>query len=89
MTYYPLAVAVVALGYALLVRNAWYYAAAAGSLCCWLGAFGWDAFRQARRTIAGLDYIVCGVASFFVALALSLAKMGVFRRLRHRWQRKE
>ena len=89
LTYYPLAVAVVALAYGRLVKNPWHYAAAAGSFCCWLGAFGWDVFLQARRMIAGLDYLVCGVASFFVALVLSLAKMGVFRRLRDRWQRKE
>jgi hypothetical protein len=88
LTFYPLSVACIALVYALLAGNPWYYAAAAGSLCGWLGMFGWSRFSQARRTIAGLDYIAWGALSFLIAIAVSLMKIGVFRRVYHRWRPK-
>ena len=89
LTLYPLVVAVFAVAYGFANKNCWYYAAAAGSLCGWASGYGWNVFCQARRALAGLDYIAWGAASFFVALLLSLMKMGAFKRFHARRENKE
>jgi hypothetical protein len=82
LTAYPLVAAGAAVVYGFAVGNSWYYAAAIGGFCGWCAVPGWNLFCQARRTIAGLNYIALGAASFLVALLVSFRKMGVFRRLR-------
>jgi hypothetical protein len=85
LTLYPLSITIIAGVYGFANKNSWYYASAVGSLCGWLAVPGWNIFCRARRSLAGMDYIVCGVASFLVAFVVSLVKMGFFRRYyRHR-----
>lgn len=88
-TYYPLSVAAFAVVYGFAVKNSWYYATAIGSLFGWSVVPGWNSFVQLRRALAGLSYIAWGAASFFVALLVSLLKMGVLQRLYARWRGKE
>ena len=83
---YPLAMAAFALVYGLAVKNAWFYGAALGSVCGWLSAPGWNLLQHARRSLAGMDYIVWGAASFLLAFFVSLMKMGFFRRPHNRRQ---
>jgi hypothetical protein len=78
---YPLLAAAIAVAYGVAVKNYWYFASAIGCLGGWLAASGWTSYRQARRAVGGLDYVVWGIISFLVALAVSLSKMGVLRRL--------
>jgi hypothetical protein len=81
LTFYPPILAIVAVGYGLLVKNRWYYASAVGSLCGWAAGTGWSVYRQARHAVAGLNYIVLGAIFFIAALLVSLSKMGLLQRL--------
>jgi hypothetical protein len=89
LTVYPLSVAALAAGYGFFCKNPWYYASVFGSLCGWIVVPGWMLFSQARRTFAGMDYIVWGIASFLLAFLVSLMKMGFLRRLYDRWRGKK
>jgi hypothetical protein len=84
---YPLMVAAVAVVYGYLVKNRWYYAAAAGTLVCWSVAGGKATYFALRHLVAGLGYIVAGLASLALALLISLWKTGWPRRLLDRWPR--
>jgi hypothetical protein len=86
---YPLLMAALACTYGLTVKNAWYYASALGSVCGWLAVPGWTLFQQARKTLAGMDYIVWGAASFLLAFLVSLMKMQFFQRLYRYMREKE
>ncbi len=85
---YPLLAGTIALVYGLLVKNPWCFASAVGCLCGWLAASGWSSYRQARRSIVGLDYIVWGIVSFVLAILVSLSKTGLLRRLHLRGRKR-
>jgi hypothetical protein len=77
---YPLAALGVAVLYGWLVRNRWYFLSAAAVFACWAGTFGWQAYHGLRRAMAGLDYLLAGLALFAVAMLISLAKAGLLPR---------
>ena len=77
---YPLAVAAVAVVYGYLVRIRLYYGVAGTVLVCWLATRGWRAYLYLRQFMAGLDYIAWGLASFLVAIWISLLKAGLPQR---------
>jgi len=87
-TFYPPCAAVGAAAYGFLLKNRWYYAGALGSLCGWSSGTGWGAYRQARNSIAGLNYIVSGAIFFLVAIVVSLSKMGLLQKLFSRERKK-
>jgi hypothetical protein len=82
---YPLMVAGVALVCGYLVKNRWYYAAAAGTLVCWAVAAAKVTYLALRHRVVGLDYIVAGLASLALALLISLWKTGWPQRSLGRW----
>jgi hypothetical protein len=77
---YPLLAASAAGLYVFVVGNREYLIAVVGGLFVWLVKVGWPAYQQLRHTVEGLDKIVFGVLFLVLALAISLAKAGVFRR---------
>jgi hypothetical protein len=88
LTFYPAAMVLVAVGYGLLVRNRWYHAAALLTVAAWLAANSPRGYRALREQVAGLDQIAWGAASLAVALAISLAKLGIPQKwLRWLWKR--
>jgi hypothetical protein len=87
-TTYPLSVAALAIAYGFANKSPWYYATAVGSAGAWLAVPGWNLFLSARRSLAGMDYIIWGTVSFLVALLVSLAKMRFFHRICERWRDK-
>jgi len=89
LTLYPIMAAVFAVLYGFVNKNSWYYTSAIGSLCGWFIVPGCNLLGQARRSLAGMDYIVWGAASFVVAVLLSLLKMKFFHQLYERWRSKK
>jgi hypothetical protein len=86
---YPLAIAALAAVYGFLCKNPWYFAAVLGSLGGWVAKPGWSLYSQSRRSVAGMDYIVGGIASFLLAFLVSLTKMKSFNRPSDRRRPKE
>ncbi|MCA9101164.1 MAG: hypothetical protein KDA63_08445 [Planctomycetales bacterium] len=78
MTYPALAIAL-ALVYGYLVRNAAHFAAAAGVATLWLIDGAYDLYRWLRDAVAGLDYLVWGLAALVVALLISVSKIAKLR----------
>jgi hypothetical protein len=78
---YPVLIAVAACGYGFLVRNEGYLISALVILVTWMSGSGWHVYAQLRRAAAGLDQIVWGLIFFSIALAISLEKAGLRKRL--------
>ncbi len=78
---YPAIVAFVSCGYGFLVRNEAYLVSALAILGAWLSGSGWQMYAQVRKAAAGLDQIVWGLVFFSIALAISLEKAGLRRRV--------
>ncbi|NLE37770.1 MAG: hypothetical protein GX621_07070, partial [Pirellulaceae bacterium] len=81
---YPLAAAAVAVVFLLLTANREYLLAVFGGALAWLVKVGWPGYQQARNTVEGLDKIVLGGLFLLIALAISLGKAGLYRRIRRR-----
>ncbi len=79
---YPGVLSVVALAYGRLLAEKAYYVVAAAGLCAWITAWGWSGYRQLREVIVGLNQIVLGILFFALAAVVSLAKAGIWSRLR-------
>lgn len=86
LSIYTTAMVATATAYGWFAGNRRYFAAAAGSAACWLGVFGLHGYRQARQAMAGLDYILSGLASLLLAMLISLAKTDVGKRWFAAWQ---
>ncbi len=80
LSVYPMLSIASAAAYGYLVHNRWHYAAAATNLGTWTSIAGWQTYLVWRRTVAGLDQIVCGVLFFLLAAAISLLKTGLPQR---------
>jgi hypothetical protein len=78
---YPAMAITLAILYGWLVSNWIYFATAAACLACWAGSASTHAYRQLRQTMAGLDYILWGLAFLLVALLISLLKTDLGNRL--------
>jgi hypothetical protein len=78
---YPLAMAAALVGYGLLLRHRPSLLVAGLILVCWFATAGWQGYRYLRRFILGLDYIALSLGAFAVAVAISLGKSGVFKRV--------
>jgi hypothetical protein len=77
---YPLAMAVVLVGYGLLLRHRPSIAVAGLVVVCWLATAGWQGYRLLRQLVLGLDYIVVSLALFALAVLISLGKSGLLNR---------
>jgi hypothetical protein len=77
---YPLVVALLALGYGLLVRDRLFYAAAAAGSAAWLAVAGARGYATLRRLVVGLDQIALGLLFFLLAATISLIKTGAVAR---------
>jgi hypothetical protein len=85
---YPLPAAGVALAYGSLLRSRAYRTTAKVALGYWLLVAGGRAYAALRPSVAGLDQIAGGLASFVLAALISLTKAGVVPRWLARWRRK-
>ena len=63
--------------YGLLAGCPPFVFAACVGLSGWLASGSWQTYSHLRRAVAGLDWIVAGLAFFAVAAAISLLKTGV------------
>ncbi len=79
---YPVVPLVVALAYARLVGGMMFYGVAAACAAGWLVVIGSALYRQLRAFVPGLDKIAWGIAFFALATIVSLAKAGLWRRLK-------
>ncbi len=79
-TLYVALIVALALGYGALLRDRWYYFAALGGVTSWIAACGWRSYLALRETMAGLDFLIWGFASFVVAALISLRKAGGLRK---------
>ena len=77
--YQALAMAV-AIGYGRWVHNKLYLAGAILIGLCWVQTICLRAYHFLRPLMAGLDYVLWGAVSLFVAMLISLAKAGWLRR---------
>jgi hypothetical protein len=78
--WYPLLIAAWAGGFAALVRDRLYFAAAGTSLAAWLLHSGIEMYDQLRKVVVGLDQIAWGMLFFLLAMAISLRKAGLWPR---------
>ncbi len=77
---YPLLAATVAAVYGYLMSNPVYLLPVIGSVLAWLVKVGGPNYQKLREPVEGLDKIVLGTLFLVVALLISLAKAGLFRR---------
>src|SRR5262249_60856431 len=73
---YPLAAALVAVGYGGLVRERWFYYQAAASLAAFVSAAGLRGDVVLPQVLVGLDHITLGLPFFVLAALISLKKAG-------------
>jgi hypothetical protein len=84
---YPLLAIAFAGVYYFLTTEEVFLTAALVCLAGWVTASGWRSYRDLRRLIVGLDWIVSGLAFFVVAALISLTKTGLPARWLHRRER--
>jgi hypothetical protein len=77
---YPLVLAAVLAGYGRLLGHRPSVALAAVALVGWLAVGGVRGYRALREEVAGLDYLVSGLALLPVALLVSLYRSGALAR---------
>ena len=77
---YPLALALVAVGYGWLVGNRAYRRVVATDGCLWSGMAAWYGYLFAQQLLAGLRYLVGGAVCFLLAAIISLLKTGLPQR---------
>ncbi len=80
VTLYPLAIAGMAAGFGVLVRDRWYVIGGGASLAGWLAHSGSHTYARLRELVIGLDLVVYGLLFFLVATAISLRKAGLWPR---------
>ncbi len=73
---YVVALAVAAFAYAWLVRLRVYLLTSVAMVVAPIATSAWPWFARARHAVPGLDYIVVGLASLALGLAVSFAKAG-------------
>lgn len=77
---YPLVMAVVLAGYGRLLGHRPSVALAAAALAGWLAVTSVKGYRSLREEVAGLDYLVLGLALLPAAVLVSLYKSGALAR---------
>ncbi len=75
---YPLLPMAIAAVIGLFLADSAFFLVGLAVLGCSLGAWGWQGYALARRSIVGLDQITAGLTSFVVAAGISLWKAGAF-----------
>jgi hypothetical protein len=73
---YPLALATLLAGYAMLLRHRPSFIVPGLVLVLWLTMAGWKVYVALRAIVAGLDHLVVSLALFALAILVSLAKAG-------------
>jgi hypothetical protein len=77
---YPLVLVAVLAGYGRLLEHRPSVALAAVALAGWLSVGGVRGYRALREEVAGLDYLVLGLALLPVAVLVSLYRSGALAR---------
>jgi hypothetical protein len=83
---YPLAMAAILAGYALLLRHQPSFLVVGLIVVCWLTAVGWEGYVYLRQIVAGLDQIALSMALFALAILISLGKAGLLSRWLAEWR---
>jgi hypothetical protein len=78
---YPLAMALLLVGYGLLLTHRPSILIGVLLLGCWLAVGSWWGYRALRRVVTGLDHIALSLILFALAVLVSVGKSG----FRSRW----
>jgi hypothetical protein len=70
----------------LVRRDAWRLAAVGSAAAGWLAVAAWRWYLALRAEVAGLDFLVLGLALLPVAVLISLGKAGALPRWLTAWR---
>jgi hypothetical protein len=83
---YPLGAAIVLVGYGLLLRFRFAFAAAGLVMALWLTTTFWQGYIALRQRVAGLDFLAASLLLLALAVFISLWKAGALARWKPGWR---